>query len=135
MPCGGSQPQHEPGILLADPALRLDHRRGIGHKYRNQPDPHESGGRIARPGRVGLIGLLTNLAGTASTIAGLGLSTVATRQIAEAAGRGDEYAAAAAHRALFWATLYLALAGAFIFWLLREPLAAWVLGDAGVGGR
>ena len=86
------------------------------------------------PSGVGLIGLLTNLAGTASTIAGLGLGTVATRQIAEAAGRGDETAAAAAHRALFWATLYLALAGAFVFWLLREPLAAWVLGDAALAG-
>jgi O-antigen/teichoic acid export membrane protein len=82
------------------------------------------------PAGVGLIGLLTSLAGTASAVAGLGFGNVGTRQIAEAAGRNDAVAAAAARRALFWGTLVLALLGAAVFWALRGVLAVRVLGDA-----
>lgn len=82
------------------------------------------------PTGIGLIGLLTSLAGTAAAIAGLGFSNVGTRQIAEAAGRKDGAAMAAARRALFWGTLVLALVGAGVFWTLRDLLALRVLGDA-----
>ena len=82
------------------------------------------------PAGVGLIGLLTNLAGTASTVAGLGFGNVGTRQIAEATGRNDATVLAAARRALFWGTLVLALLGAGVFWALRGELAVRVLGDA-----
>ena len=82
------------------------------------------------PAGVGLIGLLTSLAGTASAVAGLGIGNVGTRQIAEAAGRDDAAAMAAARRAVFWGSLMLSLLGAAVFWALRGVLAERVLGDA-----
>ncbi len=81
------------------------------------------------PAGVGLIGLLTSLAGTASTIAGLGFGSVGTRQIAEAVARADAVAIAAASRALFWGTLFLSLMATAVFWSLRCVLAKRVLGD------
>lgn len=87
------------------------------------------------PGGVGLIGLLTNLAGTASAVAGLGVGNVGTRQIAEAVGRDDAEAIVAARRALFWGSLVLALLGAAVFWSLRGVLAVSVLGDASLAGE
>ena len=59
------------------------------------------------PAGVGLIGLLTSLASTASAVAGLGFGNVGTRQIAEAAGRSDAAANAAVRRALFWVDAFL----------------------------
>lgn len=82
------------------------------------------------PAGVGLIGLLTNLASTASAVAGLGFGNVGTRQIAEAAGKKDAVAMAAARRALFWGSLVLACLGATVFWMLRSVFAVRVLGDA-----
>lgn len=87
------------------------------------------------PAGVGLIGLLTNLAGTASAVAGLGVGNVGTRQIAEAVGRDDAAAMAAARRALFWGSMVLALLGAAVFWSLRGVLAVQVLGDASLAGE
>ena len=86
------------------------------------------------PAGVGLIGLFTNLMGTASGVAGLGVGTVGTRQIAEAAGQEDPARIALVRRALFWLTLLLALVGGGVFWLLRETLAVRVLGDASLAG-
>lgn len=86
------------------------------------------------PAGIGLIGLLTSLAGTAAAVAGLGLGNVGTRQIAEAAGRDDAAAMATARRALFWGTLVLSLLGAGFFWALRDFLALRVLGDASLAG-
>jgi len=87
------------------------------------------------PAGVGLIGLLSNLAGTGSAIAGLGVGNVGTRQIAEAASRCDALALAAARRALFWGTLALALIGAAVFWVLRGELALRVLGDVSLAAE
>ena len=81
------------------------------------------------PAGVGLIGLLTNLVGLVSSIAGLGFDNVGTRQIAEAAGKDDPQRIATARRALLLGTMVLALAGALAVWLLRGMLAAQVLGD------
>lgn len=81
------------------------------------------------PAGIGLIGLLQNLMSTASAVAALGFGTAGTRQIVEAAGRDDPDALAVARRALFWGTLLLSLVGAIAVWMLREPLAARVLGD------
>ena len=86
------------------------------------------------PAGVGLIGLYTNLVGTASTVAGLGFGTVGTRQIAEAAGTGDAQRVATARRALFWGTLGLAVLGAFVFWLLRGVLSTQVLAKPALAG-
>ncbi len=87
------------------------------------------------PAGIGLIGLLTSLAGTVAAIAGLGLGTVGTRQIAAAAGRNDATALAAARRALFWGTLVLGLTGAAVCWAMRDMLATRVLGDVALAGE
>lgn len=84
------------------------------------------------PAGVGLIGLLTNLTGVATAVAGMGVGNVGVRQVAEAAGKNDEVAIAQARRALFWATLFLAALGAGAFWLLRGVLADKVLNDPGL---
>lgn len=81
------------------------------------------------PSGIGLIGLFQNFISTASAIAALGFSSVGTRQIAEAAGRGDTDGVAAARRALSWGTLILALVGLVLVWVLRETLATRLLGD------
>ncbi len=80
------------------------------------------------PTGVGLIGLMNNLLTTASGVAGLGVGTVGTRQIAEAAGHEDPARAWQVRRALFWLTLVLALAGGVAVWLSRELLARRILG-------
>jgi O-antigen/teichoic acid export membrane protein len=82
------------------------------------------------PAGVGLIGLFTNLTGLATAIAGMGVSNVGVRQIAEAVGKNDQVAIAQARRALFWATLFLAMLGAGLFWLLRGVLADKILHDS-----
>lgn len=82
------------------------------------------------PSGVGLIGLFQSLMATATTVAGLGFGNVGTRQIAEAMGREDAQAVAAARRALFWGTFGLSLAGGVVVWALRDVLAKRVLGDA-----
>jgi O-antigen/teichoic acid export membrane protein len=82
------------------------------------------------PAGVGLIGLLSSLAGTASAVAGLGFGNVGTRQIAEAVGLNNSVALAAARRALFWGSLAMAFLGASVFWSMRGMLAVRVLGDA-----
>lgn len=86
---------------------------------------------VLGPAGVGLVGLLQQLMNTVSTIAGMGISTAGTRQIAEAVGHGDQTAISATRRALFWATLVFALSGAGSLWLFSAPLATLILGDAG----
>ncbi|WP_374248665.1 O-antigen translocase [Thermomonas sp.] len=85
------------------------------------------------PAGVGLIGLLQNMMSTGAGIAGLGVGNVGTRQIAQATAAGGEDAVAVTRRALFWLTLILAMAGALLFWLLRDELAWRVLGDRSRG--
>ena len=85
------------------------------------------------PSGVGLIGLFQSLMATATTVAGLGFGNVGTRQIAEAMGREDAQAVAAARRALFWGTLGLSVAGGAVVWALRDVLAKRVLGDSALG--
>lgn len=89
---------------------------------------------ILGPSGVGLVGLLLSLLATSSMIAGLGFSSVGTRQIAEAVGREDEAAIAVARRALVLGTAGLAMIGATVFWLFRMPIARYALSDAGRAG-
>lgn len=85
------------------------------------------------PAGVGVIGLLTNIVATGAGVAGLGVGTVGTRQIAEATAQDDPRHVWMVRRALFWLTLGLALVGGMGFWLLRDVLAARVLEDAALG--
>jgi len=87
------------------------------------------------PAGVGLIGLMVSLMSTASAVFSLGFGSVGTRKVAEASGKGDESAVAAARRALFWGTIGLALLGAGGFWLLRDLLAEQVLRDPGASAK
>lgn len=84
------------------------------------------------PAGIGLIGILQNLVATASTVAAMGLGTVGTRQIAEAAGRDDQPGLDTARRALFWGTLCMAVLGGILLWALRHVLAEKVLDDPGM---
>lgn len=86
------------------------------------------------PSGIGLIGLFGSVMSTAASVAGLGFSNAGTRQIAEAAGRANEDAVAAARRALFWGTFALAIVGGGAFWMLRSVLAEHVLGDPSMAG-
>ncbi len=82
------------------------------------------------PVGIGFLALLNNIMAVASTVAAMGLRNVGTRQIAEAVGKGDEHHIAVASRALLMATAVLSVLGAAITWLLREPIAEYVLGSA-----
>lgn len=86
------------------------------------------------PAGVGLIGLFTNIVATGAGVAGLGVGTVGTRQIAEAAGQDDPRRIWLVRRALFWLTLGLALVGGLVFWRLRGVLAERVLEDPSLAG-
>jgi O-antigen/teichoic acid export membrane protein len=84
---------------------------------------------VLGPAGIGLIGLFQNLLGTASAVAGLGINTVGTRQIAEASATEDHAELLQASQALLWGTLTLATIGGLIFFLLREPLALALTDD------
>lgn len=81
------------------------------------------------PAGIGLLGLVGAIIGAAGTVVQLGMGTVGTRQIAEAHASGDAMRVATSRRALFLATVGLALLGASIIWLIRSPLAEWTLGN------
>jgi len=51
------------------------------------------------------------------------------RQLAEAEARDEQARLAATRAALLWGTSALALAGAAGFWLLRQPIATYILND------
>lgn len=80
------------------------------------------------PTGIGLMGLYQNIIGLASTLAGCGLGNSGVRQLATSAG--EEATLAIVRRALWLANLVLGLAGMALLWLLREPVAQWVFGDA-----
>lgn len=84
---------------------------------------------ILGPAGVGLFGLLQQIMTTASSIAGLGMSSSGTRQIAEASGKSDEGLLLDTRHALFMATNAMALSGGVVVWLLREPIASYALND------
>lgn len=78
---------------------------------------------------VGLAGLFGSLMQTASTIAGMGFATVGTRQVAAADGEDGGIALNRIRRSLMWGTIILALAGGAGFWLARQWVAEFALGD------
>lgn len=82
---------------------------------------------LVGPAGIGYIGLLTALLTAASTVAQMGMASVGTRQIAEANGSGDSRRVLVARRALVFATMALAGAGALVVFLLRDWLGVAVL--------
>lgn len=82
------------------------------------------------PTGIGIAGLYNSLIGSATSLSTLGLGTVGTRQIAEAAATEDLHTLKVARRALFWGTLFLACAGGLVVWSLRGVLAVHVFGNA-----
>lgn len=89
---------------------------------------------VLGPAGIGLIGLVQSLMATAATVSAMGLGTVGTRQISEAAGRNDQQAVSDARRALFWGTLLLATLGGLVFWACRHILADQILNDPTLSG-
>lgn len=81
------------------------------------------------PSGVGLIGILQSLMAAASTASSLGIGNVGTRQIAQAAGIGDQAGIDSARRALFWGAMILAILGGLVFWLLRNIISQLVMND------
>ncbi len=81
------------------------------------------------PAGVGLVGLYLSLVQTASSIAGLGLSNVGTRQIAAAHASGGDEAVGRVRRALFWGTLALSILGGALFWSASGIIARTILRD------
>lgn len=86
------------------------------------------------PAGIGLVSLYTGLMQTASTLATMGLGTVGTRQIAEAAEKNDAHALAVVKRAMLVGALFLSVMGALLVWLMRDTLALHVLGDVKYSG-
>jgi PST family polysaccharide transporter len=68
-------------------------------------------------------------------VAAMGLGAVGVRQIAEAHGNACHADIVIARRALLWGTLILAVLGATVIFLLREPIARLVLVDPGQTGN
>ncbi len=75
------------------------------------------------PAGVGLLGFYQNLIQMAALASALGITSSGTRQIAAARAEGSEAAVDRTRRALLWATLVLALAGAALFWLASSWIA------------
>lgn len=81
------------------------------------------------PSGVGLMGLFSSALGLASTLAGMGLSTSGVRQIAEAAGSGDDARIARTVITFRRLALFFGLLGALLFFILRKPIARMTFGN------
>lgn len=84
---------------------------------------------VLGPAGVGLIGLLQNLMSTGSSVAGMGVGGAANLQLAANRAEHGDDGEAIVRRALFWATIALAIAGAALMWAARKPIARVALGD------
>ena len=78
------------------------------------------------PAGVGLIGLFQQVVSMTSTLFGLGLRQSGTRQIANAQAANAVQEVANTRRALFWGTLFLAIAAGTVFLFIREVLVEHV---------
>lgn len=83
---------------------------------------------VLGPAGIGLVGIFHNLMQTGAALTAFGIGNVGTRQLAEAGE--DEQAREAARRAVMIAAGILAVTGAAILFLAREPIARLVLGNA-----
>src|SRR5689334_9044862 len=81
------------------------------------------------PEGVGLMGLYGSILDIAHSIAGLGAGGSGVRQIAEAAGTGDEEKIARSATVLRRISMVLGLLGAFILAALAFPISDFTFGD------
>lgn len=81
------------------------------------------------PAGVGLIGVLQSFMVSVTTFVGLGLGPAATREIAQASGRGDQATISRVIRSLLMAVALAGAVAAVILLLGRQPMARWLLGD------
>ena len=80
------------------------------------------------PAGIGLMGLYLNIINLASTLAGCGIASSGVRQVAASAA--DAETLSIVRRALWLGNLILGISGMAALWLLREPVAQWVFGEA-----
>lgn len=80
------------------------------------------------PAGVGLLGIYNNLQQMATNAAGVGMQSSGVRQLASA--RGDESTLGRVRRVLLLALLVQGVVAMVAVWLLREPIAVWLLDDA-----
>lgn len=80
------------------------------------------------PSGIGLLSLYTGLQGMVTTAAGLGMGSSGVRQIASV--KGEEGALSQVRRVLIAAHLVQGIIAMVAVWLLREPIAEWVMGSA-----
>lgn len=78
------------------------------------------------PGGMGLVGLYQSVIGTMSTLTGLGLSSSGVRQVAEAAGSGDQICIGRTVQVLRRMCLMTGMLGTALSVLLAWPLSRWV---------
>ncbi|HEY6630819.1 MAG TPA: O-antigen translocase [Rhizobiaceae bacterium] len=81
------------------------------------------------PQGVGLMGLYNSIADLAQALGALGIHEAGVRQVAEAAGEGDEDRIARTARVLRWASLALGMLGAGLLVALSVPVAHLTFGD------
>lgn len=81
------------------------------------------------PGGIGLIGVYTSITHFASVLAGMGINRSGVRQIAGAAGSGDEFRMAATIKALRRVTALLGLMGGLLLAALSIPISQLTFGN------
>ncbi len=79
------------------------------------------------PAGIGLLSLYNSLQGMVAITAGLGMSSSGVRQIASV--KGEEQALSQVRRVLFAAHLVQGGVAMLGVWLLRAPIARWLIGD------
>ena len=82
------------------------------------------------PSGVGIIGIYNSITGLASTFAGMGISSSGVRQIAEAAGTGDENRISRTTIALRQVSFILGAVGAVMLVAFAYPLSQITFGDS-----
>ena len=80
------------------------------------------------PSGVGLLSIYNSLLGMVKQTAGLGMESSGVREIASS--RGDEATLSRVRHVLFAAHLLQGTLAMLAVWLLREPIAIWLFGDA-----
>lgn len=86
------------------------------------------------PTGIGYIGLFQNFIYLASTVAGIGISTVAPRQVASQRALGGEAAEYSMSKVVIEASVFLGLIGMVVVWAFRHLIADTFLGSPSLTG-